>query len=86
MSLTRIRKALDEYEASISTCAYDRRGAVLCRLVRETVNGIAGLAEDLTDENSTDVAGCSEFLTDAILAMFLEAEAKAEDRRAGRAA
>jgi len=54
----RMHKAIDEFTASIGTCSYDRRRLVLNTLARELVNGIAGLAEGLTDENSTAVADC----------------------------
>jgi hypothetical protein len=82
----RIRQALEAYERSIKTCAYDKREAVLCLLAREVIDGIAGLAEDLTFEDGSRVCDQSEGLTNEIHVMFSDAEDKAEDRRAERAA
>lgn len=81
MSTSRLHNAIYDYSREISACARDKRRAVLNCLVRELVNGIAGLAEDLTDENPKAVSDCAEYLTAEIAEMFLDAEDKAEDRR-----
>lgn len=80
-TLERLRKALDEYEHSIPTCAYDKRSAVLGRLAEQVCEGLAGLAEDLTHEDGSDVCDQAEGIIEAMKCMFIEAAGKADDRR-----
>lgn len=80
-TLERIRKALDEYEHSIPTCAYDKRSAVLGRLAEQFCEGLAGLAEDLTHEDGSDVCDQAEGIIEAMNCMFIDAAGEADDRR-----
>lgn len=80
--MARMRTALDEYAASIGTCAYDKRNYVLNLLAEQLCDGLAGLAETLTDEDGSRVYDQAQGLVDEINTMFSEAEDKAADRAA----
>lgn len=80
--MQRMRSALDEYEASIRTCAYDKRVNVLRRLADQTCDCLAGLAETLTDEDGSRVYDQAAGLIDEINTMFSDASDKSSDRRA----
>jgi hypothetical protein len=80
-AIPRLHKVIDEYAASIKTCGRDKRPYVLSLLAEQFCEGLATLAEELTDENGSGVHGCAENLIDEIKVMFLDAETKADDRR-----
>lgn len=77
---------ISAYAAEIQACPYDHRRGKIALLMEQLCEGLAGLAENLTDEDGAAVANCAEFIIEAADVMFDAADQKVEHRREERAA